>query len=159
MKGLRPFKHPLVNHSETPWFILSLPSPETSQTASTLIDSSLYTRLPPYIVAITLPLSVEPARGVFLPLEAKAVVSTNHSLSGSKMITSAGAPILSVPSLPYLSPISLAGSPVSLEALKTWLEELADETYEPLLAWVNDAAESAEERAKNLPTGTTDGSG
>ena len=55
--------------------------------------------------------------------------------------------------------LRLDGSPVSLEALKTWLEELADETYEPLLAWVNDAAESSEERAKNLPTGTTDGSG
>ena len=50
------------------------------------------------MVAITLPLSVEPASGVFLPLETKALGSTIHFKWGAKIVTSAVAPVASVPS-------------------------------------------------------------
>src|SRR4030042_6957149 len=44
------------------------------------------------MVAMTLPFSVRPAKGVFFPLEANLSVSTVHSLCRSKMQISAGAP-------------------------------------------------------------------
>src|SRR4030042_3928244 len=67
------------------------------------------------MVAITLPLKGQPSNGVFLPLETKSRLSPVHSLFGLKMVTSARQPGFNVPSSPYLVPIIIAGSNVSLE--------------------------------------------
>ena len=68
---------------------------------------------------IIFPLNTCPLNGVFLPFDMKLAVLTVHSLFGSNIVISAGAPTCSTASFPKRSPITLAGSVVSLEITRS----------------------------------------